>query len=182
MKTLIVVDCQNDFISGSLACLNAEEAVEYIVKYINDNDVRVVYSCDWHSEYNKSFEINGGIWPVHCVENTWGAELSEKFKEVKYTDQSPIPDNIYKKGQDDKVEEYSAYYAQNPKGEKIADIEAEEFIVAGIASEYCVRETVLELLKNGKNVSILKEGLGYVDKEEHDKNLETLKEKVTVLK
>ena len=92
------------------------------------------------------------------------------------------PNNIYKKGQDDKVEEYSAYYAQNPHGEKIADIEAEEFIVAGIASEYCVRETVLELLKNGKNVSILKEGLGYVDKAEHKKNLETLKEKVTVLK
>ena len=62
MKTLIVVDCQNDFISGSLACLNAEEAVEYIVKYINDNDVRVVYLLcsealktfgDWMSSQTK---------------------------------------------------------------------------------------------------------------------------------
>ncbi|MDO5648973.1 MAG: isochorismatase family protein [Gallicola sp.] len=182
MKTLIVIDCQNDFITGNLACLQAEEAVENIVKFINEEDVDVVYSCDWHSENNHSFEKNGGIWPVHCVENTWGAELSHKFKEIKYVDQSPIPGNIYKKGLKDEVEEYSAYYAENLKGEKIADIESEEYIVAGIASEFCVRETVLELLKKGKKVSVLKEALGYVNKEEHEKNLKDLEEKGAILK
>lgn len=177
MKTLIVVDCQNDFITGTLACENAENAVKKIVEFINDNDVETVYSFDWHSENNRSFEKWGGIWPVHCVENTWGAELSEEFKNIKFTDQSPIPENIYKKGTDDNIEEYSAYYARNPKGKKIADLESDEFIVSGIASEYCVKETVLELLKNGKKVSLLVEGLGYVDKTEHEKNLKELEKK-----
>lgn len=69
----------------------------------------------------------------------------------------------------------------NPKGKKISDIESKEFIVSGIASEYCVKETVLELLKHGKKVSLLVEGLGFVDKAEHEKTLKELEREGTVL-
>lgn len=63
MKTLVVVDAQNDFISGSLACQGSESALENIVKLIeNDRDMAVVYTADWHSKSNESFKENGGIW------------------------------------------------------------------------------------------------------------------------
>lgn len=175
MKTIVVVDCQNDFITGTLACINAENAVKEIIKLIDETPGNITYSCDWHSPENKSFEINGGIWPIHCVANTWGAELSKEFDKIKDETKRPNKDNIYKKGIDDEVEEYSAFYAKNEKGKSISEIEADEFIVCGIASEFCVRETVLELLKDNKNVSLFTPGLGYVNEEEHLKNIEELK-------
>lgn len=73
-KSLIVVDCQYDFIDGSLACINAENAVAENIDYINKNPgLNVYYSCDWHSESNKSFKRHGGIWPDHCVAGQKGS-------------------------------------------------------------------------------------------------------------
>ncbi len=176
MKTLIVVDAQNDFIDGSLACENSENAVENIVKKINYDDFdKVVYSMDAHSFTNKSFSVNGGIWPVHCVEGEKGGELSSKFDTVENEVFKPAKSNIYKKGKNDEVEEYSAYYAKNSDGESISDLKSDEFIVCGLASEYCVRETILELKNNGKNVKMFLDGVGYVSKEDHLKNIEELK-------
>lgn len=61
MKTLVIVDAQNDFISGSLACQGSEEALKNIVSYIEcDPDMDVVYTADWHSKMNGSFKENGG--------------------------------------------------------------------------------------------------------------------------
>ncbi|RVU55703.1 isochorismatase family protein [Anaerosphaera multitolerans] len=176
MKTLVVVDCQKDFIDGSLACIKSKEAVNNIVKKINSGAFdKVVYSMDYHSPENKSFEINGGIWPVHCVAGEEGSLLSEEFSKIENENHRPNEDNIYKKGLDDEVEEYSAYYAKNYKGESIDEIISDEFIVCGLASEYCVRETILELEKNGKNVSFYVEGTGYVNEKDHLDNLKELK-------
>lgn len=178
MKTLVVVDCQNDFIDGSLACLNAKEAVENIISVINtENFDRVVYSLDWHRPTNNSFEINGGVWPVHCVADSKGAKLSCKFDKINNDKFKPKKENLYKKGMYDKVEEYSAYNAMNVKEERIHEIETDEFIVCGIASEFCIRETVLELFNNGKKVSLYLDGVGYVNKEDHEKNIQDLKDK-----
>lgn len=179
MKTLVVVDCQNDFISGSLACLKGQEALDNIVEYIEKNKVNPVYTMDWHSKNNKSFKVNGGIWPIHCLENTYGAELSQKFLKLS-EDKRPNSQNTYKKGLNDDIEEYSAFNGENAEGQKLHEIQTEGFIVCGIASEYCVRETVLELLKTGKKVSLLKNCLAYVNEEDHRKNLEDLKEKVEI--
>ena len=67
MDDLIIVDCQYDFIDGTLACAHSHEAVAWLVDFINTHEVRVLYTSDWHSETNGSFKKNGGIWPVHCV-------------------------------------------------------------------------------------------------------------------
>ena len=58
MDVLVVVDCQNDFIDGSLGCYHSKEVVENIVKYIKENKIKPVYSMDWHSKENKSFKEN----------------------------------------------------------------------------------------------------------------------------
>ncbi len=176
MKTLIVVDAQRDFIDGSLACENSENAIENIVNKINEEDFdAVVYSMDAHSPENKSFKVNGGIWPIHCVDGEEGSELSLKFNEIENPKFRPDSSNVYKKGKDDEVEEYSAYYAKNDAGESISDLESDEFVVCGLASEYCVRETILELKNNDKKAKMFLDGVGYVDKEDHLKNIEELK-------
>ncbi|WP_027624269.1 isochorismatase family protein [Clostridium lundense] len=176
-KSILVVDCQNDFITGSLACTNGEKAVENIIKLINNNkDSVVVYSCDWHKESNKSFKINGGIWPIHCVKNTDGAKLHNKFyNEIENYVQSPLKEkNIFYKGIDDVVEEYSAVNAKNIEGKSIEGKMSNEVIVCGIASEFCVKETIKELLKKGFNVSVYKEGVAYVEENGHREVFEEL--------
>lgn len=184
-KSLLVIDCQNDFISGSLACEHAKEAVDYIAKYINENDVRPIYTMDWHTEKNKSFVENGGIWPAHCVMNTNGSKIHKDFSETEDMLKAPgLTNNNYFKGTNDDVEEYSAYNASFPglgKRIKLSENISRDIIVCGIATEYCVKETILELLKNGFNVFLLKNGLGYVTKEGHLQTLKELEDKGVIL-
>lgn len=177
MKSFLVVDCQYDFIDGSLACENAENAVRKIIEHINKNRVEVMYSMDWHTPENKSFKRNGGIWPDHCIQGERGAELHQDFEKlVGDKVNRPTDNNVYYKGIDDYVEEYSAYNAKTISGELLRDSLSKEVVVAGIASEFCVRETVMALAQEGFKVSVLEEGLGYVNHENHLKNLDDLKE------
>ena len=111
MDHLIIVDCQYDFIDGSLACSHSREAVRNIIAFANANDVECMYTSDWHSKTNKSFKINGGIWPVHCVAGSRGAEVSDEFNQMNEGNR-PGKDNIFYKGKNDDVEEYSATAAE----------------------------------------------------------------------
>lgn len=178
MDDLILVDCQHDFIDGTLACAHGAEAVAALVQFLNAHAVRALYTSDWHSPANQSFQMNGGIWPVHCVAGTRGAALDEAFsREVKDEANRPCGKNLFLKGQDDVVEEYSAYNGRNDAGERLGDIVSSHVYVGGIASEYCVRETVLALLEAGHTVTVLTEGLAYVSKKDHEKNLADLRER-----
>ncbi|EJO5347589.1 isochorismatase family protein [Clostridium botulinum] len=179
-KSILIIDSQNDFVSGSLACYNGQKAVKNIINILNNNkELKAFYSLDWHSENNKSFKINGGIWPVHCVANKFGAELDKSFyKELKYEKHSPDNKEIlFLKGKDDCIEEYSAYEGENILGEKINKVIDKDIIVCGIASEFCVKETVEDLIENGFNVKLYVDGVGYVDKKEHEKTLNSLTKK-----
>lgn len=173
---LIVVDCQNDFISGSLACEQGEEAVDNIVKFMKENeeDLRVFYTSDFHPQNHISFKSEGGIWPSHCVAGTYGAEIHEDFDDTKF---SPNNENTYFKGRNSKEEEYSGYVGRNGYDELLKDAVSDEVHIVGIASEYCVRNTALDFLEEGKKVVVHKDLLGYVNKEDHIKNLEDLKAK-----
>lgn len=178
MKTLVIVDAQNDFISGSLACQGSEEAIKNIVSYIEcEPDMDVVYTADWHSKTNGSFKENGGIWPVHCVEDTEGAALYEGFYELKREDARPNESNVFKKGKRDDVEEYSACRGVNDKGDVLEEAIKGDILVAGFASEYCVRETLLGLAEKGHSVAPYLPGVAYVDKKDHEKNIEDLEAK-----
>ncbi len=178
MDNCIIVDCQHDFIDGTLACEGGQEAVRYLAAFINSHEVAPCYTADWHSPTNHSFRENGGIWPVHCVAGTRGAELAEAF----YTDvmeeaRRPGAKNLFRKGKSDEVEEYSAFAGTNDEGEVLGDVVSAHVYVGGIASEYCVRETVLALLAAGREVTLLTKGLAWVSREDHEKNLADLKER-----
>ena len=176
MKEILVVDCQYDFIDGSLACGHSEEAVKNIVEFINANpDAKVYYSADWHSLNHCSYIQNGGTWPVHCNAGTHGAEIHESFyHDVKNSSQRPNDANIYYKGDDDSREEYSAFNARNKAGHELNQDIGHEVIVVGIASEFCVRESVLALLNSGRKVIVNQNMLGWVDESNHLKNIAEL--------
>ncbi|MBR1671830.1 MAG: isochorismatase family protein [Fretibacterium sp.] len=175
-KSLLVVDCQYDFIDGTLACEGSGEAVEKSVAYINAHpDVKVLYSSDWHGLKHCSFTENGGTWPVHCVAGTHGAALHEAFaRDVLRPEQRPNDATVYHKGMDDGREEYSAFEARNAAGHTVAQDAGDDVLVCGIASEFCVRESVLALLDAGRRVTLLKDAVGWVDKAGHEKNLKDL--------
>ena len=174
MDDLLMVDCQNDFIDGSLACLHAKEAVRYLISFADSHDVRAFYTADWHSPQNGSFRENGGIWPVHCVAGTRGAEISSVLSEMAKEENRPCEGNIFLKGRRDDVEEYSGFGGETANGTKLSDVLSAHVFVGGIASEYCVRETVLSLLASGRRVTLLAAGLGYVGKDAHDASLTDL--------
>lgn len=181
MDSLVIVDCQNDFISGTLACEGAEAAVKYLVSFMREHKVRAAYTADWHSAKNGSFREIGGVWPPHCVAGTAGADISSVFYEEAPEGEKPVAANIFRKGKADDVEEYSAFRGETDSGVKLADAVTAHVWGGGIASEYCVRETVLDLLAAGHTVTLLVKGLAWVSAEDHRKNLADLKERGVTL-
>ena len=180
---LIVVDCQYDFIDGSLACENAENAVKNIIEYINNHDnLKVYYSADGHKITHHSFTANnhGGTWPVHCVAGTHGAEIHKDFYN-KILNPENRPDalrNIYFKACEDEIDEYSAFNAKNYNNKILheeLDAEHDNVIICGIASEFCVRESVLAFFNNNFKVKLLANALAWVNHDGHVKNLRDLK-------
>ena len=182
MDDLIIVDCQYDFIDGTLACKHSYEAVQYLIQFINSHPVRCLYTSDWHSPENGSFQVNGGIWPVHCVAGSPGAALDPSFsKEIRDPEKRPSKESVFLKGKEDHVEEYSAFHGRNEAGLSLGDIASSHVYVGGIASEYCVKETVLSLLASGRTVTLLTEGLGFVSEEDHEKAVKELEVKGVLL-
>lgn len=180
LTTHIVVDALGDFINGSLPCLNADKAVDEAVSYINRHpEMQVLYVRDHHPRNHCSFESNGGIWPNHCVMGTDGAKVDSRFyTDVEKTVNTPISHfNIFNKGEDQFTEEYSGFNAKNEFFGQLKFNLTRKIIVSGMATEYCIKETVLLLLKNGFDVNIYRRGLAYIDKEEHEKVLAELEQK-----
>ena len=93
---ILVVDCQYDFINGTLACGHSFEAIANIISLINSNpDAKVYYSADWHSPKHCSYAQNGGTWPVHCQAETHGAAIHDSFfMDIQNPAQRPNEANI----------------------------------------------------------------------------------------
>lgn len=132
---LIVVDFQNDFITGSLAVPGAESLVPVINKYI-EKFRKVVVSRDRHKKGHPSFTDQGGIWPDHCVGGTHGVEI---HSDIKFPDTTFVAS--VDKGWNEEV--YSAF-----KGTNLADMlkamAAKRLFVCGLATDYCVKATALD--------------------------------------
>ena len=181
----LVVDMLYDFIDGTLACGNAENAVHEVVKYINAHpDEKVIYITDYHPANHSSFAENGGIWPVHCVQGTRGGAIHEAF----YTDvinpaNRPDPArNIFRKGEKVDEEQYSGFESVGPDGRMLSECVGKDLVISGIATEYCVKNTLMEFLNAGHNIELLVPGLGYVEKKGHDATMKELEKVVTVAK
>lgn len=180
----LVVDMLYDFIDGTLACGNAENAVHEVVKYINAHpEERVIYITDYHPANHSSFAEYGGIWPVHCVQGTRGGAIHEAF----YTDvinpaNRPDPErNIFRKGAKVDEEQYSGFESVGPDGRMLSECVGKDLVISGIATEYCVKNTLMEFLNAGHNIELLVPGLGYVTKDGHIETMKELEKIVTVI-
>lgn len=182
-RSLLVVDCQYDFINGTLGCRNAEAAVVNTTLFINTHqDLHVMYSMDWHPEDHCSFAKNGGMWPAHCVRETKGSNLHEAFfKLVTNHVQRPCSTNMYYKGVLPDQEEYSAFNAKcSETGHTIAEDSSHSVMICGLASEFCVRDTTLELLEAGHEVTLLTDAIGWINEVQHFEIIKYLESKGAV--
>ncbi|MDQ2937375.1 MAG: isochorismatase family protein [Acidobacteriota bacterium] len=157
-KALIVVDVQNDFCpGGSLAVAHGNEVVAPLNKLIDEFLRRgepVFKSRDWHLEKTKHFAAYGGTWPVHCVRDTRGAEFHPDLIDDKHI-------RVISKGLGDE-DCYSAFDGTD-LGLQLHRLGIEEVWVGGLATDYCVKNTVLDALKEGFRVKALKNAMRPVD-------------------
>ena len=183
-SALVIVDMQYDFIDGSLACQNADNAVKETLKYIDsqtkgqggeDHEILdtfpILFTRDHHPADHSSFVGFGGTWPSHCVAGTRGGEIHEAL--LPYVNE----ELTFDKGCDRTVEQYSGFEGMNSAGQSLGEIlellDTTDVYVCGIATEFCVRNTCEDLLKAGFKVHLLKDCIAYVD---HDGHLKALKE------
>ncbi len=185
-SALVIVDMLYDFIDGSLACLNADNAVENTAAFIDKmtygqngdeseilDTYPILFICDHHPANHCSFKENGGIWPVHCVAGTRGGDVHETLKPYMREELT------FYKGTDSSKEQYSGFEGKNTAGQSLGEIlellDINNVYVAGIATEFCVRSTCEDLKKAGFNVTVLSDGLAYVDKQGHTDTLTRMK-------
>src|SRR5258708_2249780 len=158
-KALIVVDVQNDFCpGGSLAVANGDEVVaplNELMKKFLDRSEPVFKTRDWHPAKTKHFAKYGGVWPVHCVQNTPGAEFHSGL-----VDDPRI--TIISKGIDESADGYSGFDGTN-LAQNLRDQDVEEVWVGGLATDYCVKHTVLDALREGLEVKALADAMRAVN-------------------
>lgn len=156
---LVVVDVQNDFgdPDGGLYVAGGEDIVEGVnaeVAAAREAGAFVVYTQDWHPETTPHFAKDGGTWPVHCVGDTWGAELMPGLHVV-----GPV----VRKGTDG-GDGYSGFSVRDPEsgdehatrlGALLEEHGVERVVVVGIAQDVCVKATVLDARRLGHATTVL---------------------------
>jgi nicotinamidase/pyrazinamidase len=155
---LIIVDYQNDFArpDGALSVPAGEEVAGHINELARSGGYELVLATrDWHPPDHGSFTEQGGIWPVHCVQGTPGAELHPAL------DTEPV-DAIVDKGQDPGTEGYSAFDATS-LAETLRARGVDAVTVVGLATDYCVKNTALDALREGFAVRVDRAGIRGVD-------------------
>ena len=174
--TFLVIDMIHAFVDGSMPCENAENAVQATVAFLNHHpEMRVLYVRDCHPAEHCSFEEFGGRWPAHAIQGTEDCQLVQAFQGVRKTINSPLMRyNVFNKGEDELKEEYSGFNAVNENYGALKFNLTGQVVISGMATEYCVKETAKDLLKMGFQVSILKDGLGYMDQSQHEQALQEL--------
>lgn len=151
---LIVVDVQRDFcLGGSLAVPDGDKVVPFLNRYIDifaSNSLPVFATRDWHPANHISFKAYGGIWPPHCVQETQGARFHPELK---------LPDSvsILSKATTPKKEAYSGFQGTGLRS-MLKKLKIKRVFIGGLATDYCVKNTVLDARKAGFHVFLLMDG------------------------
>jgi nicotinamidase/pyrazinamidase len=164
---LIVVDVQNDFAdaNGSLYVSGGEEAVPFINEQIaaaRGAGAVVAYTRDWHPASTPHFAKDGGIWPVHCVGDTWGSAFHPDL----------VVDGLEVKKGSGGEDGYSAFTVRDPvSGDesstglegRLRDAGITDVVVVGLATDYCVKETAIDATRLGFMTTVLADGVRSVN-------------------
>ena len=169
---LIVVDVQNDFADpqGALAVAGGDQVVPVAnreIRRASESGALVVYTQDWHPPSTPHFAKDGGIWPVHCVRDTWGAELVADLD---------VAGPVVRKGTAGE-DGYSGFTVRDPRtgsesptglGDLLRERGIERVVIMGLATDYCVKETGLDAVRAGFATTVLEDGVRAVDRQPGD--------------
>lgn len=155
---LVIVDVQNDFVTGSLAVPGAADIIAPLNRYIAlfvRNGLRVVATRDWHPASHMSFKEQGGPWPSHCVAQTPGAAFAPGLH---------LPEGAWlvSKATSPMREAYSAF-ERTDLDHRLKGFGAKRLFVGGLATDYCVLRTVLDALARGYITFVLEDAIRAVD-------------------
>jgi nicotinamidase/pyrazinamidase len=161
---LVLIDVQNDFCpGGALAVPDGDRVVPLLNRYIERFQAAgapVFATRDWHPAQTKHFEAWGGAWPPHCVQETPGATFHAGLA-------VPADATVISKGMDPDSDAYSAFQGEDPAGMPFAAALGERGVqrlyVGGLATDYCVKATVLDALREGFEVVLLRDAVRAVD-------------------
>lgn len=197
MKTLILIDVQNDFMPyGALPVAEGDQIVPIINKIIYKFDL-VVATQDWHPKNHISFASNHKdkkpfdvmdldgfkqtLWPDHCVQGTSGAEFHPDL-ETK-----PI-EAIFRKGTNPNIDSYSGFYDNLHKKNTglagyLREKKAKDLYFVGLATDYCVYYSIIDALKEGFNVYLIEDATRAIDKNLYENRLkkELLEKNVKII-
>jgi len=172
MHALILVDIQNDFVPGGALAVREGDQVVPIANRLMPRFEVVVATQDWHPADHGSFAAShpgkrigevidlGGLsqvlWPVHCVQGTWGAEF------VAGLEVSNVA-KVFRKGTDREIDSYSGFYDNGHRrstglGEWLSERGVRGVYVVGLATDYCVKFTALDARELGFEVTLAEDG------------------------
>ena len=192
-KGILIIDAQNDFFpGGALGIDDADQIIKPIETLLKTfPNVPIYLTQDWHLEDSIHFEERGGQWPPHCIQESFGAEIQKDIAAALqkiFDKENTLTVKAYRKGTDPKNDGgYSAFEAKcegaivsDPKGDLwdstkgnflLKDLKLDKIdtlIVCGLATDYCVKASVLDALSYGFKVQILLEGIRAVNLESTD--------------
>ena len=161
---LVVIDVQNDFCpGGALAVADGDRVVAPLNRYIGrfaDAGLPIFATRDWHPEKTIHFKAYGGLWPPHCIRTSKGAELRADLA-------LPEAAVIVSKGMAPNEESYSGFNGVDSSGVGLAELlrrsNVTRICVGGLATDYCVKQTVSDGLKRGFAVTLLEDAVRGVE-------------------
>lgn len=177
MKTLLLVDIQNDFLPGGALAVSHGEEVIAVANRISPCFPLVVATQDWHPANHGSFAVNhpgkqpgdvidlGGLpqvlWPPHCIQESWGARFPDALHRERIR-------RIFRKGMDPAIDSYSGFFDNGRRqatglGEYLHEAGVSSLYVMGLATDYCVRATALDANSLGFHTAVVEEGCRGVD-------------------
>ena len=181
-QALIIVDLQNDFMPGGALPVPAGDQVVSVANAMQPHFKHVIATQDWHPVIHESFAANhptkevGDIidlhgvpqvlWPVHCVQDTKGGALVDDL------DISRV-ERIFHKGTDPQIDSYSAFFDNEHRketglGAYLQDLKISQIYIMGLATDYCVKFTVLDACRMGFDVCVIEDGCRGIDLSEGD--------------
>jgi len=161
---LIIIDVQVDFCpGGALPVPKGDQVIHALNRYLELFEQRsspIFASRDWHPRESKHFLENGGLWPPHCVKGTRGAEFHPSLM-------LPEETIVISKGMAVWDNGYSAMHGVTENGTQfdmlLRRLELDRLYMGGLATDYCVKETVLDALKGGFSVTLLADAVRGVE-------------------
>lgn len=182
---LLLIDLQNDFCPGGALAVAEGDAVIAIaneaIAICLAHKIPVIASQDWHPAEHRSFAVNSQVepwtigdldgltqvwWPVHCVQNTAGAAFHPELHQAAISE-------IFQKGQDPDIDSYSAFFDNGRRAKTRLDDWLQQqgincLFIMGLATDYCVKYTVLDALTSGYKTSVIREGCRSVNLQPQD--------------